>query len=130
MFHYMCLLGYSNVVKHMIGKMQTSELNLLDMNTRTALFYAVESGQEEYAFITSAPNSMRLTVLGSIARELLQAGATFHTKDTRGETIQDMAMRFGYINIVHVINEFKEKKERTATISKLGTRHPLVALKR
>ena len=47
MFHYMCLLGYSNVVKHMLPRFQTSELNLLDMNTRTPLFYAVEIGNEE-----------------------------------------------------------------------------------
>lgn len=89
--HYCCALGYASLIKDIIGKMKTSEINLLDINTRTALFFAVEAGHK------------------GITKTLLEHGATWHNKDVRGETVIDIALRAEHISIIHLLNEVKEK---------------------
>lgn len=89
--HYSCALGYTGIVKDLIGKMKTSEINLLDINTRTALFFAVDAGHK------------------GITKTLLEHGATWHNKDARGDTVIDYALRAEHISIVHLLNEVKER---------------------
>jgi ankyrin repeat protein len=92
LLHYLCALGISDLVKFILTKMKVPEINLLDINTRTALFMAIETGHK------------------GIVKALLEKGATWHTKDTRGETVGDFALRAGHINILHLLNEVKNKK--------------------
>jgi len=92
LLHYLCALGISDLVKFMLTKMKVPEINLLDINTRTALFMAIEAGHK------------------GIVKAMLEKGATWHTKDTRGETVGDFALRAGHINILHLLNEVKNKK--------------------
>lgn len=89
---YLSALGLNEIVKIFINKMKLVEINLLDVNTRTALFYAVESGHK------------------GVVKTLLSKGATWHTKDTRGETVTDFALRGGYINILNFLNDVKQNK--------------------
>lgn len=92
LLHYLCVLGISDLVKFLLTKMKVPEINLLDINTRTALFMAIEAGHK------------------GIVKALLEKGATWHTKDTRGETVGDFALRAGHINILHLLNEVKNSK--------------------
>lgn len=92
LLHYLCVLGISDLVKFLLTKMKVPEINLLDINTRTALFMAIEAGHK------------------GIVKALLEKGATWHTKDTRGETVADFALRAGHINILHLLNEVKNTK--------------------
>ena len=92
LLHYLCVLGISDLVKFLLTKMKVPEINLLDINTRTALFMAIEAGHK------------------GIVKALLEKGATWHTKDTRGETVADFALRAGHINILQHLNEVKNSK--------------------
>jgi ankyrin repeat protein len=96
--HYVCALGYAVLLKHILAKkLQTTEINLLDINTRTPLFYAAAFGHDE------------------MVRELIEHGATSHSKDVRGETVTDMAIRLGQIKVVKILNEIKEQQRETAS---------------
>ena len=113
LLHYLCVLGISDLVKFLLTKMKVPEINLLDINTRTALFMAIEAGHK------------------GIVKALLEKGATWHTKDTRGETVGDFALRAGHINILHLLNEVKNAKinesrakESSAHASAAGSSSP------
>jgi ankyrin repeat protein len=91
--HYVSGLGYSDTVKHTIKRLVMNDLNLLDVNMRTPLFYAVEAAHED------------------IVKDLLEAGATFHNKDIITETVSDLALRMGHFEILRMLNEAREKQE-------------------
>jgi hypothetical protein len=47
LLHYACILEAKQYVAYLLSKCDANDVNLIDMNTRGALFYAVESGNKE-----------------------------------------------------------------------------------
>jgi hypothetical protein len=58
--HYACGLEYVNVVNYLLTKYDSvTDINFLDTNARTPLFYAVEVGNKEYVFSNIRTNLKR-----------------------------------------------------------------------
>jgi ankyrin repeat protein len=93
--HYACGLEYVNVINFLLEKYDSvTDINVLDVNTRTPLFYAVEVGNKD------------------IVEALLKKGASVHTKDARGETVVAIATRKGQVELLELLKDKNQTPQK------------------